>query len=158
MISPTVSEILKFAVRMEGVGERFYRDIAFSALDDSVKNLFNHLAGEEAKHKKIFEGLLTKIDTFTYPENYPVEYLEYFYYYLDKNIIFSDEKKDSLPEPSNMTNSFDLSMQLELDSVVLYQELKQFVSAEDNETIENVINEERKHFIMLSELKHKFAL
>jgi len=157
MISPTASEILQFAVRMEDIGERFYRDIAISALDENVKNLFNNLAAEEAKHKKIFEGLLGKIDTFIYPENYPVEYLDYFYYYLDKNVLFTDEKKAVLPEPSNITNSFDLSMQLELDSVILYQELKQFVPAEDNLAIENIINEERRHFIILSEAKHRLA-
>lgn len=157
MASPTASEILQFAVRMEDLGERFYRDVAFSAEDENVKNLFNYLATEDARHKKIFEELAKKIETFVYPENYPVEYLDYFYYYVDKNNLFTNEKKALLSKPSNLSNSFDLSIQLELDSVTLYQELKQFVPAEDNITIENVINEERKHFIILSEAKHKLA-
>jgi rubrerythrin len=157
MISATASEILQFSIRLEDVGERFYHDVAGHALDNGVKDLFNQLATQEAMHKKVFERLLSKAEGFQSPESYPVEYLEYFYYYLDKHVFFTNDKKPSLSESFNIEEAFDQAIQMELDSVILYQELKQFVPVEDNKFIENIINEERGHFIKLSEAKKNLA-
>lgn len=153
MISTTAFEILQFAMRLEDVGERFYLDVAKYSSDSKIIDLFNQLANAEAMHKKIFERFLSRADLFQYPESYSVEYLEYFYYYLDNKVFFTNEKKPPLSESFNILEAFDFAIQMELDSVMFYQELIQFVPVEDNKTIESIIAEERKHFIKLSEAK-----
>lgn len=153
MISSAAGEIMKFAVRLEGIGERFYRDVVNHLLDGSIKDIFNQLANEEAMHKNIFEKLVSTAGTFKSTETYPVEYLEYFYNYLDNKVIFSNEAKSRLSESFDILDAFDIAIQMELDSVMFYQELKPFVPVEGNKTIEKIIVEERKHFIKLSEAK-----
>jgi len=153
MLSTTAGEILQFSIRLEDVGERFYLDVANHSSDIGIKDLFNQLAAQEAKHKRVFEKLLPRADEFQNPESYPLEYLEYFYYYLDSSVFFTNEKKTPLSESFNIQEAFDYAIQMELDSIMLYQDLKQFVPVEDNKIIESIIIEERGHFIKLSEAK-----
>lgn len=153
MLSTTASEILQFSIRIEDVGESFYHDVAKHSSDSRIKDLFNLLAAQEAMHKRIFEKLLAKANDFQPPESYPAEYLEYFYYYLDNSVFFTSDKKTPLVETSDIRKAFDCAIQMELDSVMLYQELKQFVPVENNKVIDNIIEEERRHFIKLSEAK-----
>jgi len=153
MISTTASEILQFSIRLEDVGERFYLDVANHTSDNGIKNLFNLLASQEANHKKVFEKLLSRADEFQNPESYPLEYLEYFYYYLDRSVFFTDKTKIPMSEAFNVQEAFDHAIEMELDSIMLYQDLKQFVPVKDNKIIESIIIEEREHFMKLSEAR-----
>jgi rubrerythrin len=153
MTSTTANEILQFSIRLEDVGERFYLDVANHSSDIGIKDLFNLLAAQEAQHKKVFEKLLSRVDEFQNPDSYPIEYLEYFYYYVDKSLFFTNEKKTPLSEAFNIQEVFDHAIEMELDSIMLYQEFKPFVPVEDNNIIESIIFEERGHFIKLSAAK-----
>ena len=53
-------EIYQFAMRIEENGERFYRQAAQGVQEKDARGLFEHLADEEVKHRKIFEGMLPK--------------------------------------------------------------------------------------------------
>jgi rubrerythrin len=153
MVSTTAGEILQFAVRMEGIGERFYRDVASTSSVSKVNELFLRLASEEAAHKRTFERLLSKADTFMPPESYPAEYLEAFYNYIDNKVFFKDENKKTLSETFDVLKSLDFAIQMELDSVVFYQEMKTFVPVEDNKNIESIIDEEQRHFAQLIKVR-----
>jgi len=153
MASITVGEILRFAVRMEKSGEKFYRDFAGASPSAKVNNLFLRLASEEAAHKKIFEGLAERADTYGASEGYPGEYLEYFYNYIDNKDFFKEGVETSLTKSLDTQSALDFALKMELDSVVFYREMKIFVPVEDNKTIESIINEEWRHFSQLSELK-----
>jgi rubrerythrin len=157
MVSTTAGEILQFAVRMEGCGERFYRDVASTSSVSKVNELFIRLASEEAEHKRIFESLLLKMDAFMSPESYPPEYLEYFYNYVDSKVIFKDENKMFWSETFDVLKALDFAIQMEFDSVVFYQEMKVFVPVEDNKKIESIIDEERRHFAQLSKVRKDLA-
>jgi rubrerythrin len=67
-------EIYQFAMRIEENGERFYRQAAQGVQDKDARGLFEHLADEEVKHRKIFEGMLPKTETYSMDERYPGEY------------------------------------------------------------------------------------
>jgi len=153
MASITVGEILRFAVRMEKNGEKFYRDFAGISPSAKVTNLFLRLASEEAAHKKIFEGLVEKADSYGDSGGYPSEYLEYFYNYIDNKDFFKEGVETSLPKSLDTQSALDFALKMELDSVVFYREMKTFVPVEDNKTIEAIIDEEWRHFSQISELK-----
>ena len=82
------SEIFQFAIRIEENGEKFYRQAVRIAEDDDAKEIFDYLADEEIKHKRIFEDLLSKMEKYKPFERYPGEYFEYLRAYVDK-IIFT---------------------------------------------------------------------
>jgi len=59
-------EALILAMKREKAAFKLYSDLAESSSDENIKNLFNALAQEEAKHKLRLE---TIYDEVAYPEN-----------------------------------------------------------------------------------------
>jgi len=52
--------IISNAIDREIEAYTFYRTVKEKVTDENLKNLFNELAGEESKHRKTLEALLTK--------------------------------------------------------------------------------------------------
>ena len=148
-----VSEIFQFAIRIEENGEKFYRYAARLTKDEVAKEMFNYLADEEINHKKTFEELLSKIDKYEPPESYPGEYFAYLRAYVD-NIIFTRELQDTeLSMVKDTLSAIKYAVQRELDSILYYHETKKFVPTSQHNLIDRIIDEERKHFLKLLELK-----
>ena len=57
-------EIYQFAMRIEENGKKFYRQTAQALKDKEARDLFNHLADEEVKHKRVFESLLSRMEKY----------------------------------------------------------------------------------------------
>src|SRR4030042_1246124 len=120
------SDIVEVAIRIEENGVNFYKFAEQIAKQQEAKELFAHLALEEVKHKKIFEGIFAK---------------------MDKEL---SKVKDTIA-------AFDFAIRRELDSILYYHEIKKLVPAAQHGTIEQVIEEERKHFSILTEMKKRFT-
>ena len=149
------SEIYQFAIRIEENGEKFYRKMAKKLDEPKIKELFTFIADEEIQHKKIFENMLSKIESYEPPESYPGEYFEYLRAYVD-NVLFSINKFDEDVEKiHNALEAIQFAIDKELDSVLYYQEMRNVVLAHQKELIKNIIEEERRHVVKLSEIKRK---
>jgi len=53
-------KILSLAIDREVESYTFYRTISDKVKDNTLKGLFNELAGEETKHRQFLEGLMAK--------------------------------------------------------------------------------------------------
>jgi len=146
------SEIFQFAVRIEENGEIFYRKVAGLSDDANLKNLFTFLADEEVKHKQIFGELLSKIEKYEPSETYPGEYFAYLKAYADQ-IIFSSMIDNELDEKMNPVSAVEFGIRRELDSILYYLEVKKVVPETQQHLIDTIIDEERSHFLKLSNLK-----
>lgn len=154
----TANDIVEVAVRIEENGITFYNFAEKMAQASDVKKLFADLASAEAEHKRIFEKLLSQIETYTPPERYAGEYAEYLRNYVDNNIIFTKEVMDKqLSAVTDTPSALDFAMQRELDSILYYHEIKNLVPQAQHETIEKIIEEERKHYAMLLDAKKKYT-
>lgn len=147
------SEVFQLAVRIEENGEKFYRRMAEKFDEPNTKNLFTFLADEEVGHKKIYQEILSTIETYTPHESYPGEYFAYLRSYAD-NIIFSQKEFDKKLETiTDVISALDFAINAEVSSILYYQEVKNIVPENKHHQIEKIVDEERKHFTMLSELK-----
>ena len=154
----TANDIVEVAVRIEENGITFYGFAEKMAQAADVKKLFAGLAAAEAAHKRIFEKLLSQIETYTPPERYAREYAEYLRNYVDNNIIFTKEVMDKqLSAVTDTPSALDFAMQRELDSILYYHEIKNLVPQAQHETIEKIIEEERKHYAMLLDAKKEYT-
>jgi rubrerythrin len=148
------SDIIQFAIRIEEDGEIFYRKAALMIGDKVTENIFNHLADEEVEHKKIFQNMFSKIEVYSQPESFQGEYLAYLRDYIDNKAVFTkDVKNQQLFDVHDMMSAVSFAMQRELDSILYYQETKQFLSEKHHEAINRIIKEEMKHFANLAEMK-----
>jgi len=148
-----INEIFGFAIRIEENGEKFYRYAVRITEDDDVRKMFDYLANEENNHKIIFEEMLSKKEKYEPPESYPGEYLAYLQAYVD-NIIFLNLNKE-LSAVKDTLSAINFGMQRELESILYYQEIKNFTKSQ-HDLIDKIIDEERRHFSKLSELKKRY--
>jgi len=116
--------------------------------------MFTFLADEEQRHIAVFEGMLGNIEEFKQTVGYPDQYFAYLQSYADNLIFKKDELQREIAKIKNAVDAIDFGIRRELDSILYYQEIKSFVPEKDRHLIDEVIGEERKHFIKLSQFKH----
>jgi len=146
------SDIFQFAIRMEENGEKFYNYAASIAKDPKVYGIFTKLASEEIKHRKLFADMFSKIDTIMPKESYPGEYMTYLQSSIDGK-VFSTTATKELAEIKDVIAALDFAIGRELDSVLYYSEMKKYVTSSAQGLLEQVIEEERRHVVILSEIK-----
>lgn len=157
MVGFGASDIVEVAIRIEENGVNFYKFAEQIAKQEEAKKLFAHLAQEEIKHKRIFEGIFAKIEKSAVPESYNGEYSAYLHAYVDNNIIFTKEAMDKeMANVKDTISAFDFAIRRELDSILYYHEIKKLVPSAQHGAIEQIIEEERKHFSILTEMKKRF--
>lgn len=143
-----VKEIIEFAVEIEKNGEKFYRYASGKFSDEKLKSLFLTLADEEVDHRKKFEGFLKKIEDYNPPEAFNEEYYQYLRAYAGEKIF---NKK--LPEIKKPIDAVHFALNAERDSILYYVEAKNFVLADEKKIIDDIIAEEKRHFVKLSQIK-----
>ena len=149
-----IQEMLEFAIRIEENGEYFYKQMAAKIQDNSIKEMFNMLAAEEIKHRKIFENMLSSLYKYIPSESYLGEYFNYLRSYANDYIFTEDKKPEIVVKKINSAKeALDFAIGIELDSVLYYLEMKNLVSKEQINLVDNIIEEERKHYLKLSQLK-----
>ena len=148
-------EVFQFAIRIEENGEKFYRQMAQKFEEPKVKDLFSYLAEEEVKHKITYEEMVSKIERYEPPESYPGAYFAYLRAHAD-NIIFNQKKLDEeISKIEDVNSAIDFAIGAELDSILYYQEIKNLVSKNQRDIIDKIIEEERLHFVQLTEIKNQ---
>lgn len=146
-------EVFQIAVRIEENGERFYRELAERLNDSEVQEVFAFLADEEIKHRRFYEGVLGKSEPFEPEEGYPGEYFDYLRSYAS-GVIFSQEAfEKKLGEIKDAVEALDFAIGVEWDSIHFYQELKGLVPESRRGQLDEVIAEERRHFVKLTKLR-----
>lgn len=155
-VSFNISEIIQFAIRIEENGEEFYRLMAQKLKKQKIKDTFNELADAEIKHRAVFENMLHLVDRFKPPESYPGEYYAYLKAYAD-GYIFTKPKKGQLMANKIKTSreALEFALTVEIDSILYYLEARKLVPEGHREVIDNIIQEERNHYLKLSEMLKK---
>jgi rubrerythrin len=152
------SDIVEVAVRIEENGATFYRYAVQLAGNEEVKALFQRLADEEVKHRRIFAEILAGMDRNLPPEGYDGEYAAYLHDYVDNRLIFTAEAfAGELAKLRNAASALDFAIQRELDSIHYYREMRELLPADRREAIERIIAEEKEHFVRLSALRKRIG-
>jgi rubrerythrin len=147
------SEVFQFAIRIEENGEKFYREMAQKLDDKAVKQLFSALADEEVKHRNVYKDMVAKIEKYEPFESFPGEYFEYLRAYADNHIFSADLMKKEMDRINDPSSALAFAMQRELDSILYYTEVKKLVAQNYRQLIDQIIEEERKHYVKLTGCK-----
>lgn len=151
------SEIFQFAIRIEANGEKFYRHMSEKFDDPKIKELFSYLADEETKHKRIYEGMVTRIEKYEPFESYPGEYFEYLRAYADKIIFEENTFEEQLKKITEPITAINIAMDNEVASILYYQEMKNLVPENQRGSVDKIMEEERRHFVTLSGMKSNMS-
>ena len=152
------SDIVEVAIRIEENGFDFYKYAERISRKKEAKKLFAQLALAEVAHKKIFEKIFAKMEKNSPFENYEGEYSDYLRSYVDNNLVFTKEAMNKeFAKVKNTMAALDFAIQRELDSILYYHEIKKLVPTAQHKTLDQIIEEERKHFLSLTEMKKSMA-
>ena len=147
------SEMFQVAMRIEENGERLYRHAVNLTADSKMKDLFNFVADEEVKHKKTFEAMLSKVEDYEPPESYPGEYFAYLKTYAE-NLVFPEAQMErEIAKIKEIGEALEFAIQREIESILYYLEARGFVPESQRPEIDKIIEEERRHYLKLVDLR-----
>jgi len=151
-------DVFEVALQIETHGERFYRHAMTLTDDPRTKEVFGFAADEEAKHRKLFESMAAKVEKdYKPPETYPGEYCSYVTAYAE-NLVFPDEKQDAqFSSIKTVEDAVEFAIQKEVESILYYLEMKNFVPASQRDEVDRIIEEERRHYLKLTDLKRSIG-
>jgi rubrerythrin len=137
-------EVLKIAMKTEEDGQKYYRSVLKKTTDERVKRTFTRLAEDEVKHFNLFNSMYEeelrarKID----PASVDTE--ENLFTYTDSG-IFNKEV-----EASSVRNAIINGEEIEMKSILFYQELMKNTAHEGGKkSLAEVIEEEKMHLNIL---------
>ena len=147
-----VSEVLELARQIEKNGERFYREAEQRFEQPEVKRIFGYLAREEVKHDRTFTDMLAKVGAFEPDVRHAEEYYAYLRAYVD-DAIFSEGRAAELGDAADTPQkAVRFAKQREKDSIQFYTEMKNLVPAAEQAVVDEIIEEERRHYVELDAL------
>jgi len=152
----TINDAFQFAFKIEEDGEKFYHRAAEIAEDEEVKKIFENLAEEENEHNKTFENMFSRIDKQERPKEKLEEYLDYLNTLIDEAIFTDEALEKNLSEIKDTSSAIKFAVQRELDTILFFHELKNLVPGKQHDFIDEIIDEEREHYIKLIELNKKY--
>ena len=152
------NDIVEAAVRIEENGANFYRYAVQLTAKEEVKTLFQLLAAQEVIHQETFAKILAGMDRNAPPEGYDGEYAAYLHSYVDNRLVFKTEAlAGELAKIRDEASAFDFAIRRELDSILYYREIREFLPADRREGIDRIITEEKAHFKRLSEMRERLG-
>lgn len=151
VLSP--ADVLEFSMQFEERSLIFYDNLSKLMKDEKIRDLFSFLSGEEARHKETFSFMLQRADVLKYDIKSLPGHIEYLHNFLDMSIFSRDTLKLKLNRVTDIESAFEFSMSMELDQVLFYNEISNYLTAEHKKIIEEIIEEERRHFVTIMQVK-----
>ena len=150
----TFKDILALAVQIESNGEEIYRNALGRNASKELTELLSWIADEEARHGEWFEELSRKAP----PDPVAGDMEKMGRIMLRSSMAdqsFSLDEAD-LARVEEADRLLAMSIEFEEDTVAFYRMIRPFLQdPEAIELLERIIEEERRHIEMLSELREK---
>lgn len=148
-------ELLEMAVKIEELGELYYREFAEKAKNKEVRELLAFLAAEEVKHKELFIQFQKNWGKNDFIIPLLQEEVSAYLRSVVSSKVFSDkrsfmEKFENLKDPLEIIGT---AIVFEKDTILFYHEMKNFINEEKHRIINDLIAEEKRHIIKLEEIK-----
>lgn len=143
----TACEVVDVAVELEKMSAQFYARVAELTQDDERRKLFEKLAECERQHEQRFRELYQVLkqcapDT---PESYAGEWQSYVRALVASRTIIGEDEAERIARSENTEEIFKFAVQLEKDSILLYEALLGYVPEGDRSKLEQLLTDEREH-------------
>lgn len=152
----TAAEIIDLGVAKEIKRRDFYGYAADKFKKKDMKDLFSRLRDWEEEHVKKFTAIRDTTQTYEVSESYEGELGSYMKYVVD-DILYKQVSPQWFTENvKNELTAIQYGIGFEKDAILFFTELLKYMMPPHREKVEELIGEEKKHLIYLSELKKKY--
>jgi rubrerythrin len=150
-----IGEILDLAVQKEEESYKLYKELAGKIEKKELEKVFTQLMNEERTHKDTYASLLSEVDDERTPGvKEDDEYGPYM------RTLIDEHRSLSAHPPVNagtVGEVLDYAVAREKDSILFYVGLKEFVPETKRDIVEDIIREEGRHIVRVSDLKNKLV-
>lgn len=148
------NEISKTAVEIERKGRAFYLRMEEAARTRKIRELFHHLALEEAEHEKIFQALLDRLGDVELPAwATGEEYGMYIQGLIESHALFSDlDVEKRMAGMKDEKEAILMAMSFEKDTLLFFTEMEAYVPDNEKKVVRECIQEERSHLAKLQRM------
>lgn len=147
-------EVLRIAIKVEEAGEKLYAKLEYMASDEQIKKVWDYLREQEHVHRNVFQKMLDNSGDYITDDFNPGEYDTYLRAIASEYVFTSEVIECKSKEGfTNDLAAIKFAIDIEKESVLVYEAMKDFVTQKRHELIDKVIKEEKKHLALLIELK-----
>ena len=147
------SEALEIAMQIEKNGAAFYNKAAEKVEDKKVKDFFMEMSEQEELNYKTFQDLAGSGDSISITSDEWNEYEMYLTNAMDSTFFKSEDKAISrADEARNLEDALRISLAFEKDTLIFFNDLKDFVTGPGKSKVDRIIKEERKHLKRLANM------
>lgn len=147
----TGDEIIEIAMRLEESGEAFYHDAAEKAASTEIKTLFEELAVQEQYHCRAFQQMgRGVVELALSPEQWD-QFQAYTGALLRQS--FFEKPEGALSQAIEATDeqgALQAAVDFEKETLLFFHELRGVVRGPARQTMDHIIEEERRHIQRLS--------
>lgn len=151
------AEIIDMGIEKEKMRRDFYGRVANEFSQTDIKKLFTSLHDWEDTHIKKFTEIRDSVADEEITESYQGEFGAYIRSLVDDRLykevtaaVFAKTIKTPL-------DAIIRGIEFEKDAILFFNELVEYMPTHNKDKVRELINEEKKHIIYLSELKGKYT-
>lgn len=149
-----VSEVVQMAIDEEHNGKLFYRALAECASSPVLKEAAKRLAVEEEGHERAFTALRDRLGVAAAPESYPGEYADYMSALMSGKSFPSEAEAVKLAQQAGGdVQAVATALLFEKNTLLFLTEMKGLVPERDRAIVDELIDEERRHLVDLSNIR-----
>ncbi len=148
----TGGEVLSLAVQIEKSGHAFYSTVALDSSDPALVELFSFLAAEEDRHLRHFEAVRAELGDFAIDGDDWEETSRYIKATTDGRFFLGEDRAIRAAHAvRDAREALDIAVGFEKDTLLFFHELLAVTPARTQESAERIIEEEKRHVLMLSQ-------
>jgi rubrerythrin len=149
--SSLAREFLLLAIDTEKNGRAFYESTARHSKSKDAQNVLKHLSLREKEHEDTFREMLKRLGDSQPVNKYTRDDYQYIKYLADCMIMDSERSQaQSASTPRTDIEAMELGIGLEKDCIIFYSEIRGMLPRADQDIIDMITSEEKKHLSELS--------
>ena len=149
------AEIIDMGIAKEKKRRDFYGSAADKFKEKDMKDLFSRLRDWEDEHIKKFTDIRDSTETYEIRESYQGEFAAYMKFVVDDMLYKQVSAQWFAKNVKEALAAIQYGIGFEKDAILFFSELLKYMMGPNREKVEELIGEEKKHLIYLSELKTK---
>lgn len=150
------AEIIDMGIEKEKKRRDFYGLVAAKFKGKEMKDLFTKLRDWEETHIQKFTAIRNSVDKSEIVESYQGEFEAYIKATVDDMLYSQVSAGEFSKNVKNEISAIQYGMGFEKDAILFFSELLRYMTQHHQEQVRELIDEEKKHLIFLTELKRKY--
>ena len=151
------AEVIDMGIEKEKKRRDFYGLVSEKFKDKEINSLFSRLRDWEDEHIKKFSQIRDEVKGSEITESYQGEFGSYIRAMVDDRLYSEASPSGFAKNVKTPLEAIKYGIGFEKDAILFFHELLRYMTPHHQEKIVELINEEKKHLIYLTELKRKFG-